>query len=139
MTGIYQAHSGIRYLVLLLGIVAIVLYLFKFIGRRPATKGDRILMSVFVGAFDLQVLLGVVLVAAGIFYGALMGHLMMMLLALVSVHAASVMARRATDDRRAHGLRLGGVLLAFLLILGGIMAIGRSPFGSGPPSVEAEG
>ena len=137
MTGIYHAHSGVRYLVLLLGIVAIVLYLYKFLARRPATRGDRILMTVLTGAVDLQVLLGLILVVGGIFYGALMGHLLMMLLALVALHAASVLARRSTDDRRTHGIRLGGILLSLVLVVGGIMAIRRTPLSSGPPSVEA--
>lgn len=134
MTALYHAHSGIRYLVLLLALVAVGVFLHGFLTRRATGKGDRITMAAFTGSLDLQILLGVALVVAGIFYGALMGHLMMMLLAAISAHAASVMARRTTDDRRAHAIRLAGVVLALLLIVGGVMAIGRGPLEANVPA-----
>lgn len=135
MTGIFHAHSGVRYLVLLLGVVAALMFLWGFVTKRPASRADRIVMAAFSGVLDLQIVLGITLMAMGLFYGALMGHLLMMLLAAVAVHAASVAARRTTDDQRAHGIRLAGVLLALVLIAGGIMAIGRSILGAGVPSI----
>ena len=137
MTGLFHAHSGLRYLVLLAGLVAALFFLFGFLTRRPSGKGERIAMAVFTGALDLQILLGIVMVAMGNFYGALMGHLFMMLLAGVTAHVAGILARRTTDDHRAHGLRLGGVLIALLLIVGGILAIGRSVLGAGVPSITS--
>lgn len=133
MIALYQAHSGVRYLVLLLAVIVIVMALHGVITRRASGKGDRITMAGFTGALDLQILLGIGLIVAGIFYGALIGHVMMMLLAAVSAHAAAVLARRSTDDRRAHAIRLGGVLLALLLIVGGVSAIGRAPLESNAP------
>jgi heme A synthase len=135
MTGLFYAHSGVRYLVLLLGLVALVLFAYAFFARRPATKVHRIVMAAFTGVLDLQVVLGILLVIGGLVYDALIGHLMMMLLAVVAAHGAGVLARRAQDDHRAHGIRLAGVVLALLLIAGGVMAIGRSLFGSAPPSM----
>ena len=134
MTALYHAHSGVRYLVLLLALVALVMFVHGYVTRRPAGKADRAVMGAFVGLLDLQILLGVGLVVAGIFYGALMGHLMMMLLAAIAAHAAGVMARKATDHRRAHAIRLAGVALSLLLILGGVMAIGRAPLESSIPT-----
>lgn len=130
MTALYHAHSGVRYLVLLMALVVIVLAAHGLASRRAATRADRITMSVFTGVLDLQVLLGLGLIVAGIFYGALMGHLMMMILAVVAAHAAGAMARKSSDHRRAHLLRLAGAGLALLLIIGGVMAIGRSPLES---------
>lgn len=137
MTALYHAHSGVRYLVLLLALVVALVALHGLVTRRASGGGDRKLMSVFVGVLDLQILLGIGLVLMGIFYGALMGHLMMMILAAVAAHAAAVMARRTTDGRRAHGIRLAGVALALLLIVGGIMAIGRSPLQTSIPTPSA--
>lgn len=134
MTGLYHAHSGLRYLVLLLAIVVILMAANGLMTRRAATKGDRVTMGIFTGLLDLQALLGLAMVAMGLFYGALMGHLMMMILALVAAHGAGVMARKATDDRRAHAIRLIGVLLALVLVVGGIMAIGRGPLETSVPT-----
>lgn len=137
MTALYQAHSGVRYLVLLLGLIAVLLFLYGLIARRPSGKVERVTMSAFTGVLDLQILLGIGLIVAGIFYGALMGHMIMMILAAVSAHAAAVMARKATVDRRAHAIRLAGVALALLLIVGGVMAIGRTPLESSVPVVTS--
>lgn len=133
MTALYHAHSSLRYLVLLAAILALGFALHGYFTRRAPAKGDRISMGAFTGLLDLQMLLGVGLIAMGIFYGALMGHVMMMILAAVAAHAASAMARRA-PDRRAHAIRLVGVALALVLMVGGIMAIGRSPLQTSIPT-----
>ena len=131
MNILYQAHSGLRYLVLLVGVVALLVLAYGLVGGRPMRAG-RGLTSAFTGLLDLQILLGVGLIVGGIFYGALMGHLVLMVLAAVAAHVASVLARRTTDERRALTVRLAGVALALVCIVGGILAIGRSVFGSAP-------
>lgn len=135
MTLLFYAHSGLRYLVLLAGIAAVAYLAFALATGRSAERPGRILTSTFVGFLHLQVLLGLLLMVTGIFYGALMGHLVMMLLAAVVAQGAASMARRSTDPGRALRLRLAGVAVALFLIVGGVMAIGRSVFGSGAPSV----
>jgi hypothetical protein len=46
----------------------------------------------------------------------------------------------ASDPRRAHTVGLAGVVLALLLIVGGISAIGRTPVtSSGRPTCTAAG
>ncbi|HSU14618.1 hypothetical protein [Longimicrobium sp.] len=127
---IFHAHSGLRFLVLLAGVVALIVLALGVFGRRPYERPSRISMAVFTGVMDLQVLLGIVMVVLGCFYPALMGHLAMMILAAVAAHGCSVYARKQTDGRRAHTVALVGVVLALLLIVGGISAIGRSPVGS---------
>ncbi|HEU4698259.1 MAG TPA: hypothetical protein VFS40_03710 [Gemmatimonadales bacterium] len=133
MTALFHAHSGLRYLVLLAGVLALLVLVYGRATGRPMRAG-RVLTSVFAGLLDLQILLGIALVISGIYYGALMGHMAMMLLAAVVVHVASVVARHATDERRALTLRLGGVVIALLCILLGILAIGRSILGTGAPT-----
>ncbi|HVG43764.1 MAG TPA: hypothetical protein VM890_03510 [Longimicrobium sp.] len=127
---LFHAHSGLRYLVLLAAVVALVVQAMGVFGRRPYERPSRISMAAFTGLLDLQVVLGIALVALGCFYGALMGHLMMMVLAAAAAHGCSVFARKQADGRRAHTVALVGVVLALLLIVGGIGAIGRSPVGS---------
>lgn len=135
MTFLFHAHSGLRYLVLLSAVVALGYYAYALATGRTAERPARTLTAVFVGFLDLQVLLGLLLMVTGIYYPALMGHLMMMLLAVVVAHGASVAARRSDDFRRALQIRLAGVVVALVLIVGGILSIGRAVFGSGAPSV----
>jgi hypothetical protein len=131
MNALYHAHSGLRYLVLLAGVAALLVLAAGLATGRPV-RAARALTSAFTGLLDLQILLGLGLVLGGVFYGALIGHLVMMLVAAVAAHVASVVARRAADERRANTTRLVGVLVALLCIVGGIMAIGRGVLGSAP-------
>lgn len=130
INGIFHAHSGLRYLVLLAGVAALIVTALGVFGRKPYERPSRIAMAVFTGVMDLQVLLGIAMVVFGCFYPALMGHLMMMVVAVAAAHGLSVYARKQADGRRAHTIALVGVVLALGLIVGGISAIGRTPFGS---------
>ena len=131
MNILYHAHSGLRYLVLLVGIVAALLFAYGLVTRRPVGAA-RGLTAAFTGLLDLQILLGLGLVLGGVYYGALIGHIVTMVLAAAAAHVSSVMARRGTDERRSLTIRLVGVLLTLALIAAGVMAIGRSLFGAGP-------
>jgi hypothetical protein len=139
INGIFHAHSGLRYLVLIAAVAALVVMALGAFGRQPFGKASRISLAAFSGLLDLQILLGIAMVVMGCFYDALMGHLMMMILAAVAVHGLSVYARKQGDPRRAHTIGLVGVVLALGLIAGGIGAIGRSPVGSthGPTCTAA--
>ena len=133
--GLFFAHSGLRYLILLVGVLAVAYFAIAISRGREATRGDRTLMSVYVGLLDLQLLLGVGLIATGIFYPALSGHLLTMILAIALAHATSAMSRKPGDAARSHKLRLAGVAGSLLLILAGIAAIGRGIFRTGVPSM----
>jgi heme A synthase len=124
---IFHAHSGLRFLVLLAAVVALIVQALGVFGRQPYGRPSRISMAVFSGLLDLQVLLGIVMVVLGCFYGALMGHLLVMVLAAGALHGCSVYARKQADGRRAHTVALVGVVLALALMVGGISAIGRTP------------
>lgn len=123
MNILFQAHSGLRYLVLLVGLAALIYFLSGLATKRPVDKGVRILGSVFTGLLDLQVLLGLIMVAMGRFYPQLIGHIVMMVLAAAVTHVLLVMNRkRATPG---YVLPLIAVAVALVFIAGGIMAIGR--------------
>jgi heme A synthase len=125
---LFYAHSGLRFLVLLAAVIAIAVLLWGWSARRPFAGQSRAVTAVFTGVLDLQVLLGILTVLTRPWYGQLMGHLMMMILAAVAAHGITVYGRKQPDPRRAHMVTLAGVVLALLLIVGGIMAIRPSPF-----------
>lgn len=131
MNVIFQAHSGVRYLVLLAAIVAIAYHAYALLTRRPVDRAARATASAFTGLLGLQILLGLILMATGIFYGALIGHLVMMILAIGAIQMTGAMARKKTDPASYYKISLTGMLVGIVLIALGIMAIGRSILGSG--------
>jgi hypothetical protein len=129
---LFYAHSGLRFLVLLAALIAIAVLLWGWSARRPFAGQSRAVTAVFTGVLDLQVTLGILLVLFRPWYGALIGHLVMMVAAAFAAHGITVYGRKQADPRRAHMISLIGVVLALALILGGIMSIRSSPFQMSP-------
>jgi hypothetical protein len=127
--GLLHAHSGLRYLVLLAGLLAILYALYGLATRRPFDKPGRILATAYIGLVDLQVLLGLVLLVLWPYYPALIGHIVMMVLAAAVAHGAQVANRKKAVPGFA--LPLAGVAGSLLLIVGGILSIGKRLLGSG--------
>lgn len=123
---LFYAHSGLRYLVLLAGLLAFGYTLVSALRDRAWDRPARILIASFVGLLDLQVLLGLVLVFLRAFYAALWGHLVMMILAAAVAHITSAVNRRRSPERQSQMTAALGVAGALILIVGGIMAIGQS-------------
>lgn len=123
---LFHAHSGLRYLVLLAGLLALAYSLVAMLRDKPWDRTGRVLLMSFVGLIDLQVLIGLILVFARVFYPALWGHLVMMILAAVVAHVAAGMNKRRPPEPRSHRVAVLGSAGALILIIGGITAIGRS-------------
>lgn len=133
---LYYAHSGLRHLVLLLAVAALVA-LGHALATGRTTKAARALPAAFTGTLDLQLLLGILLlVTSYVVRDALVGHLVTMVLAVAVAHGSSVMAKRAANDRREVVIRLVGVSLTLVLVVVGILAIDRGVFESLAPSAR---
>lgn len=123
MTGLLHAHSGLRYLILLLAVANLVALAIGLAQKQPFGRLHRALGAAFAGSLHLQVVIGVVMVSLGLYYPKLIGHFAMMLLAAVLAQVTmSVNRRRPTPGYQLPLLGIGGALL---LIIGGIMAISR--------------
>jgi hypothetical protein len=131
---LFHAHSGLRYLVLLAAVAAILSLAYALATGRAA-RAAFALATTFAVLLDVQIVLGIGLMLGGLFPDAVIGHLALMLLAAVATHASSIVGRRAETERGELAMRLGGIVLALALIVGGILAIGRSVLGSAPPSM----
>lgn len=129
MSIVFYLHSGIRYLVLLAAVAALLYLLFGLATRRDFDKLAGALTGAYVGLLDLQVLLGVVLYLLVPNYPALMGHVVMMLAAVTVGHVANIVNKRR--EHKSYAVAFAGVAVSLLLIVGGIMSIGRSLIGSG--------
>lgn len=134
MNALYHAHSGLRYLILLAGVAALLVFTAGLITGRPV-RGSSAFTTAFAGLLDLQLLLGFGLFFGGIFYTAVMGHMVMMLLAAVAAHGSAILARRSETERQELVIRLAGVVIALVCIVIGILAIGRSVLGSAPATI----
>ncbi len=126
----FNAHSGVRYLVLLVGVIALGYAVYGMATRRPYDRAMLGLASAFAGLTHLQVLLGVALLFTRTFYPALSGHILLMVFAAVAAQLVpSVMRRRPPADRgfAPHAI---AILVALGLMVAGILAIGSGPLGS---------
>ena len=130
-----HAHSGFRWLVLLMVVVAVLKSLFGMIGNGQYAKFDKVWASAFVGFMDIQFLLGILLYflspivqsawGAGMgnmmadstlrFWG--MEHLVVMILAIAAAHIGKVKAKKASSHASKFRAQLVffGVSLALML------------------------
>lgn len=122
---LFHAHSGLRYVVLLAGLLSLAFSLTAAIRGDEWNGAGRVLLSIFVAVLDLQALMGLILIFVRAFYTALWGHLGMMIVAAVVAHVALALNKRRPPERQTHWLAVAGAGLALILIVGGIMAIGR--------------
>jgi hypothetical protein len=123
---IFAVHGLLRYAVLVMGVAAALVALVGWRRGDVSLAGpERGTMAAFLGLLDIQVLLGVLLLVFRPFYPMLIGHLVMMVLAVVVGHAGSILARRRSQDRPAASVRFITAIATVLLVVGGIMAIGR--------------
>lgn len=126
MSVLHEIHSWVRYLVLIGAVVAALAAIFAMVRPVDGERASRIGLTAFVGILDLQLLLGIALLVVWPFYPMLIGHIVMMVLAVVVAHGGAVLARRrAARGMPAAGFRLGTAVLALVLLVGGIMAIQR--------------
>lgn len=122
---LFQAHSGIRYLVLVAGLFALAYAAFGLVTGRSYDRGMKILASSFVGLLHLQILLGVGVIFTRGFDMVLVGHITMMIFAAAVAQVTSSIMKRREPEERSYTPHLVATAVALGLIVGGIMAIGR--------------
>lgn len=118
MNILLMAHSGLRWLILLVAALAIIKYLIGWLQRGPFRGMDRGLMAGFSGLMDLQVTLGIVLLLWSGFAGAgfpllRIAHGLIMIAAAVVAH----MSRRWQNAEDATRFRNNLFLIVGALIL----------------------
>jgi hypothetical protein len=138
MNILYHAHSGLRYLVILAALAALVALGYGLSTGRGVKRAFT-LAALFTGVLDLQILLGIGLVIGGIFPDIVIGHFVMMVIAAGVTHGSGIIGRRSTTERREVIVRLCGITLALLIIAGGIMALGRGVLSAAPMTPTSPG
>ena len=120
-----NAHSGLRYLILLGGVLTVLYAAYGTVSGRAYDKTMRILASSFVGTIHLQILLGLALLFSGLFQPALTGHLFMMVFAAAAAQIPVSVMRRRPEELKSYLPHGVGALAALAMIAAGILAIGR--------------
>jgi len=120
-----DAHSGSRYLVLLLGVVVIAYAAYGMATGRPYENRMRVIATSFTISLDLTLVFGLAHLLTSTFYPALAGHIVMMVLAVTVAHVVSVVVRKRPLEERTYTPHLVSALIVLGLVAFGIMAIGR--------------
>jgi len=131
-------HNIMRWVVLILGLIAVVNAFIGWFGKREWTNRDRRIGSFFAISLDIQILLGLILYFAlspitKAFlqdFGAGMGvtdlryygieHIFYMIVAAVLAHVGGAQARRATTSEGKFKRAAIFFSLALLVVLAGI-------------------
>ena len=118
MNILLMAHSGLRWLILLIAVIAVVKYLIGWLQRGQYRGMDRGLMSGFSGLMDLQSLLGLILLLWSGFAGVgfpffRIAHSLIMIAAAILAH----MSRRWQNANDATRFRNNLFLIVGSLIL----------------------
>ena len=134
-------HSWIRWIILILGIIAIIKAYAGWLGNKPYTKGDNAISGAFMGTLHLNLLIGLILYvflspfvqAAFQDFGAAMKnpelrfwaveHILVNLIAVVVATVGRSKAKKAIDTVRKHKLTAIFYTIAFILL------ISRIPWG----------
>lgn len=125
-----NAHSGLRYLILLAAAIVIIKSVIGWLGGTSYTKFDRISAPVFVGFMHLQLLLGLILYFISPLVNYQMGekvsrywsaeHIAIMILAVVAAQIGRSISKKASDDSVKFRFQTIFFGLSILLILVGL-------------------
>ena len=131
-SGLFYFHSGWRYVVLLVLVVAIVKMIIGWVGKQSWSPWDRRLGVITPIVIDVQWLLGILLwlLAPSAWFAArnatLAEHLFTMTIALIAAHIGWARAKKAGVDAGKFRNAAVGFLVAGLLVGAGVAPHYRS-------------
>ena len=118
-------HSLVRFLILIAAIVGIVKTLVSLAQNNASDSFDQTVASAFLGLYDLQVLLGLLIILLGGLTQAI--HPIVTFIGVLIAHGMQSMTQRA-QGANVSLYRLGFYVLPLLVILVGLASIGHLPF-----------
>lgn len=124
MDFLLMLHGGIRWLVALVAVVAIVRYGLGLLQNLAYGRLDRGLMAAFTGLLDLNFLLGLILLfgLGGGFPMHRVEHAVTMLLAVIVAHSSAAW-RKSEDASRKFRNNLIVIVLALVLVIVGVVRL----------------
>lgn len=121
---VLHAHSGVRYLVLLLGVLALLQAIRGVVRGGPYDQTMRRLAGFFAVSLQINILIGLTLLVTGRgFYPQLGIHILLMVAAAVVAQIVPSVMRRRPMEERSYMPHLVSVAVALVLVVGGILSI----------------
>lgn len=120
MAILLQIHSILSWIVVIIGVIAIIKFLIGWVGKSEFGSMDRGLSSGFSGLIDLQVTLGLLYFLITGFGGAgfpmfRIEHLVTMLIAAFVAHTPAIFKKRALNKYAVSFFAiLGSLLLVYI-------------------------
>ncbi|PJF21152.1 MAG: hypothetical protein CUN56_12550 [Phototrophicales bacterium] len=116
---LFYAHSGVRWIVVLLTVIALIWLTYGLATRKAFDKRTQTLVSVWAGFVGLQWILGILLflVLGGFDLGYRWEHAGIMTIALAVAHAYVPLKKRA-DNIRYQGIIASIALVLVLVFIG---------------------
>ena len=123
-TIVLATHNIVRWIILVLGIIALFRAYRGWLGKQAWTPTDRKVGVFFGSALDLQLLLGIILVILLVTQSGvatlgpyLLEHVLPMVLAVILAHVGSVRSRKAASDAEKHQQAAIWYTIVFLVLL----------------------
>jgi hypothetical protein len=127
---VQNLHSGVRWLVVLAGAVALVRFAVGLMATQPYDAIGRISMSVLNALLGIQFVIGLVLifwkgiiVGTAQYWGYAWGHGIVMIAVLGVAGATSGRVKRAATDQQKWRIGTIGLLIVAVLVIVGVMAV----------------
>lgn len=117
-------HSLVRFVILVIALVGIVKALLSLAQKSVPVKLDQTLASAFLGLYDLQVLIGLLIILLGGLTDVI--HPIIMFVGVALAHGLQAMTKRAAGAN-ATLYRLAFYIAPLLVILVGLAAISHLP------------
>ncbi len=124
MDFVLTLHSIVRWLVVLVAVVAVARYALVMAGRAQSSGMDRGLMSGYTGLLDLNVLLGLILIIGLGFTLPRLEHAVTNIIGVAAAHILAQRAKKIEDARIKARTNLLGVVISLAIIIVGVALIG---------------
>ena len=122
---VLMLHSIVRWLVVLVAVIAVVRYALVMAGKAQSSGMDRGLMSAYTGLLDLNVLLGlIVLIGLGLFSLPQIEHAVTNIIGVVAAHVFAQRAKKIEDAKLKARTSLLGVVISIAVIVVGVALVG---------------
>ena len=118
-------HGLVRWLVVIVAVVAVVRYALVMAGKAQPGGMDRGLMSGYTGLLDLNVLLGVIIIIGlGEWEMVQIEHAVTNIIAVAVAHVFAQRAKKIEDPKVKARTSLLGVVISLAIIVVGVALVG---------------
>ncbi len=124
MEFVLTVHSIVRWLVVVVAVIAVVRYALVMAGKAQSSGMDRGLMSGYTGLLDLNVLLGLILIIGLGFTTPRIEHAVTNIIGVAVAHFFARRARKIEDARLKARNNLLGIVISIAIIIVGVALVG---------------